>query len=309
MKKHHQSSLSKFFAKTSKVDTEENDSDQNFELPVAEKGGGSEQNEERSAFQSQEADIESYRRSQLNDSEKIDALGKLKNPPPHFSFPAVMKGATKRKLSYHWLGEFDWLIYSVAGDGLYCKFCFFFAIGDQVGSLLVQTPFKNYQKCRETFTAHAKAPYHLRSIETAKTLYVVNKNPEITIERLLTRQKEVERKRNLVLLKGIFDTINYLARQSLPFRGHRDSGGIFNDQQGINDGNFRNLIRLLASRDDFFRNALESSPKNATYLSSTMQNEIIVIMNEIALTKLLQKVIKSEFFSILADESSDVSGI
>ena len=145
-------------------------------------------------------------------------------------------------------------------------------------------------------------------METAKTLHVVTKNPEVSIERLLTTQKELERKQNLILLKGVFDTINYLARQSLPFRGHRDSGGIFNHQLSINDGNFRNLIRLLASRDEFFRKAAESSPKNATYLSGTMQNEIIVIMNEIALRKLLQKVKKSEFFTILADESSDASG-
>jgi hypothetical protein len=143
---------------------------------VADKEEENEQNEELNACQNpDDDDIVSYRRSHLNDNEKMDALSKLKNPPPHFSFPAVMKGSTKRKFSYHWLGEFDWLIYSVAGDGVYCKFCFFFAVGDQVGSLLVKTPFNNYQKCRETFTDHAKAPYHIRSVEQQKLFILSTK--------------------------------------------------------------------------------------------------------------------------------------
>ena len=130
MKRHHQSSLSSFFAKTPKVVTEKNDSEHNVELPVADKEEENEQNEECSSCQNPDDDIESYRRYQLNDHEKIYALWKLKNP--HFSFPTVMKGSTKRKFSYHWLGEFDWLIYSDAGGGLYFNFCFFFEIGDQV---------------------------------------------------------------------------------------------------------------------------------------------------------------------------------
>lgn len=105
-------------------------------------------------------------------------------------------------------------------------------------------------------------------------------------------------------MRGVFDTVNYLARQTLPFRGHRDSGGIFSDQQG-NDGNFRNLIRLLASRDELFQKALLTSPKNATYLSSTVQNEVIASMHKIALEKFLMKLKESEFFTILADESGD----
>ena len=127
------------------------------------------------------------------------------------------------KFSDRWLAEFDWLVYSSIAGGGFCKFCFFFAVGGNVGSLLIKTHFNNYNKNRESFTNHAKTSYHIRSVETAKTLNIITKNPETSIEKLLTKQKELERQQNLILLNSVFDTINYLARQSMPFRGHRDS--------------------------------------------------------------------------------------
>ena len=127
MKRHHQCLLSCFFSRTPKGDEEKNDSEHNAELSVADKEEENEQNEELNACQDPDDDIVSYRRSHLNDNEKMDALSKLKNPPPYFNFPAVVKGSKLRKFSYHWLAEFDWLIYSVTGGGVYCKFCYFFA--------------------------------------------------------------------------------------------------------------------------------------------------------------------------------------
>lgn len=101
-------------------------------------------------------DIAFYMRSHLKDSEKIDALSKIKNPPLHFKFLAVTRGSKAHNFSYHWLGDFDWLIYSISESGVFCKFCSFFAVGDNIGSFLVKLPFKNFQKCRKSFLNHSK---------------------------------------------------------------------------------------------------------------------------------------------------------
>nr|XP_047141406.1 52 kDa repressor of the inhibitor of the protein kinase-like [Hydra vulgaris] len=52
-----------------------------------------------------------------------------------------------------------------------------------------------------------------------------------------------------------------------------------------------------------------STLKNATYRSKTTQNELINICNDIIISKLKCEVKKAKFFSILADEASDVSNM
>ncbi|XP_065315477.1 uncharacterized protein LOC135924347 [Gordionus sp. m RMFG-2023] len=92
----------------------------------------------------------------------------------------------------------------------------------------------------------------------------------------------------------------------MALRGHRDSGCIFKDDTNENDENFR---AILETGDDELRINLLNAPKNATYLSPTIQNEIIDVCYNLILRKVVANINKSSFFSVLADESTDISGI
>ncbi|XP_065325262.1 zinc finger MYM-type protein 1-like [Gordionus sp. m RMFG-2023] len=95
----------------------------------------------------------------------------------------------------------------------------------------------------------------------------------------------------------------------MALRGHRDSGSIFNDDANENDGNFRAILRNRAIGDDELRLNLLNAPRNATYLSPSIQNEIIDVCNDLILKKVVANINNSPFFSVLADESTDISGI
>lgn len=56
-------------------------------------------------------------------------------------------------------------------------------------------------------------------------------------------------------------------------------------------------------------NRLNTAGANATYLSYRIQNEIIDAAGKQIRTNVMQRVNKSECFSVIADESTDVSGI
>lgn len=127
-------------------------------------------------------DVAAYLRTNLNDIEKLDVLKKIKNPQAGYNFPVVKRNERSFKFIHHWLVEFDWLIYSVAESGVYCKYCCFFAVGENTGSNLIKTPFNNYKKCRETFEKHEKTQYHHRSTVAAKILNVLVQKPEASIE-------------------------------------------------------------------------------------------------------------------------------
>lgn len=95
----------------------------------------------------------------------------------------------------------------------------------------------------------------------------------------------------------------------MALRGHRDSGNIFKDDKQNNDGNFRAILRYRAQGDsDIMRSYLESSG-TIKYTSSTSQNEIIDSCNKPLLNKIVSRVNEAKCFSVLADETADVSGI
>jgi len=77
-----------------------------------------------------------------------------------------------------------------------------------------------------------------------------------------------------------------------------------------NDGNFRSLLRFRANSGDVpLRTHLETCSKNASYTSPMIANEIILTCGDIILKKIVNKINKAKCFSILVDETSDISGI
>lgn len=74
-----------------------------------------------------------------------------------------------------------------------------------------------------------------------------------------------------------------------------------------NIGNFFSILRYRAKGDEFLRSILENEIKHIKYLSHVIQNQIIDICNNIILKQIVSKVNESKCFSILADETTDIS--
>lgn len=66
-------------------------------------------------------------------------------------------------------------------------------------------------------------------------------------------------------------------------------------------------MKYRAKGDDFLRTVLEGSGKRNKYTSPVIQNEIVQVCNTILLRKIVNKVNKSKCFSVLADETTDIS--
>lgn len=76
------------------------------------------------------------------------------------------------------------------------------------------------------------------------------------------------------------------------------------------DGKFHALLEFRAnSGEQFEKKHLLSCQQNATYLSPTIQNEIIEICGNLITKKLVTDINKTCCFTILCDETLDVSGI
>ncbi|KAH0814367.1 hypothetical protein GEV33_008425 [Tenebrio molitor] len=114
-------------------------------------------------------------------------------------------------------------------------------------------------------------------------------------------------------LRPIVETIIFLGRQNLAFRGHRDDGSIFHNisdesDVSVNEGNFRELLKYrISAGDKKLEEHLQSAHSNATYISKTTQNALISCCGKVISEKILTNVRASRYYSILFDETTDVS--
>ena len=112
-------------------------------------------------------------------------------------------------------------------------------------------------------------------------------------------------KENRAFLVPLIDTTFLCGRLGISFRGHRDDSsfhpeaGEYSKDPGL--GNFIELINFAIRRGDKPLH-YEKSPKNASYLSKTSQNDLIKSCANIIVEDIILRIKKAKCFSILADE-------
>ena len=72
------------------------------------------------------------------------------------------------------------------------------------------------------------------------------------------------------ILKRHIDVVLYLGRQGLALCGHKECGG-----RNVNEGNFIELLKLLAKYGGLLNDHLNPQSANRFYLSSKIQNDFI----------------------------------
>ncbi|XP_065662527.1 52 kDa repressor of the inhibitor of the protein kinase-like [Hydra vulgaris] len=111
------------------------------------------------------------------------------------------------------------------------------------------------------------------------------------------------------ILKPIVLAIIMCGKQNIPLQWDRDDS-FYYENENINSGNLQSILKLISDcAENNLVNGRIATPKNAAYRSKTTQNELINICNDIIVSKLKCEVKKAKFFSILADEVSDVSNM
>ncbi|XP_057250688.1 uncharacterized protein LOC130591398 [Beta vulgaris subsp. vulgaris] len=102
-------------------------------------------------------------------------------------------------------------------------------------------------------------------------------------------------------LQASIKCLKWLLLQGLPARGHKEN------ETSSNRGNFVELLKFLASeKEDVAKVVLDNAPGNCQMTAPSIQKDII---NACATetTKAIMKELDGDFFTILADESADIS--
>ena len=102
--------------------------------------------------------------------------------------------------------------------------------------------------------------------------------------------------KNREIFVSILKVIILCGMQNIPLRGHEDEMG-----------NFMALIKFRAETDEVLRNYLQSSPRNATYLSPTIQNQLIRHCGLLIQAEIVRRIKAARFYTIMCDGTTDTA--
>ena len=157
--------------------------------------------------------------------------------------------------------------------------------------------------------SHSKNHYHIAAVQAAFDFLRTYHNPAKEVVNQLSSNRSQQIHENRQRLIPIVETIVFLGRQNIAFRGHRDDGALLTERdKNTNDGNFRQLLKFrVNSGDKVLETHLKTVSARATYISKTVQNELIDCCGQEIVLDVLRRVHDSRFYSIMFDETTDVS--
>ncbi|XP_062113583.1 uncharacterized protein LOC133824645 [Humulus lupulus] len=211
--------------------------------------------------------------------------------PKNHKFLSKLFGGVERRFNIEWYDQFPtWLEYSC--NSLQNN-------GKQGGGeIFVSKGFSNWKKI-ETFANHVGKhdSSHYECYKKCEALM----NEKQQIQHIFVKKNDKDRKSYRVRLTASVDSIRFLLRQGLAFRGHDES------EDSNNQGNFLELLNFLADHNEEVRAvALKNAPENLRLTSPRIQKDIV---NACAIETIdvIIKYMGDAVFSILVDESRDVS--
>lgn len=223
--------------------------------------------------------------------------------PQMKTFPSTIMGGRKRCFQASWYALHQWLEYSVSCDSVFCFACRHFSPPNAANTVFDSVlGFKNWKKATEReggFAVHLKSDRHNQAMMAWRDYQRAVKTNK-TLENVLNEQHTKQVKENREYIKTIGEVLLLTARQNIAQRGHAESG------DSNNKGNFKEILDIVANHDAVVKHRL-TSIHNAKYTSCTIQNEVLECMADMIRSEIIEEVKQSETFSVMADETKDVS--
>ena len=217
------------------------------------------------------------------------------HPPAKFNFPIKKQGSANRRANYEWFIKHPWLHYESKNDQVFCYYCIKAVkekknSSSKMDSAFVSSGFTNWKRATDKFKLHENAKSHKESM-----LRVVTAPKSGDIGEMLNSGLASEKQSNRKNFMKILTNVRFLAKQNLAFR----KGG------NENESNFIQLLKLRSEDDPELSKWMEKTRNK--YISPENQNEILQIMSRQVLNKISDSIHKSDFYSIMIDETPDLS--
>lgn len=197
-----------------------------------------------------------------------------------------------------------WLLYSPVKCAVYCFPCMLFQKNKGRSYFAQPDGFKTWKKLNPRVLDHENSCHHVEAFEKCKELEMRLQKCETIDAAVQIEQQSFEKWK--AVLSRIIDCVLYLARQSLPLRGHSEDLSASD-----NCGNFLEVFKLPAKYDPVANQHLhkvqQADGYAVSYLSPQSQNEFIQLLGDHIRTDIFQRILKAKYYSIMFDSTPDIS--
>ena len=241
--------------------------------------------------------LDAEKRIRMSDSQRFSVLTTRFEPSKGWTAPFRACGKKMRRVPDFVFSseQFPYLRYSPTLDGVFCASCYVFSTAENV---LVSRPLTDWSNAKKVVDGHKCSADHLTSMTKADHLVrICNKEEQSILEFGSTAYKNKVQK-NRQALSAIIEAIILCGRQNIALRGKTEERS-----------NFKALINFRAKTDDDLQAHIVKAPKHATYMSPEIQNEFISLCGQQISNSIVQRCNNAKYFTILADESADVSDV
>jgi Domain of unknown function (DUF4371)/hAT family C-terminal dimerisation region len=238
---------------------------------------------------------------------RYKVIQNVDKPDQHFIFPYHDEGKNKKRCFQHkWLQDHTWLVYSKSKDGGLCLPCVLFAkTGHRSVGMFVVSALTKFKNATTEFSAHAACDYHRFAMQDFSSFISIMEQRQLSVVQMATTGTARRIQENREKLKSILDTVILCGRQNFALRGHKEGK---EEKKCYKKGNFLALLDFRANAGDtLLLEHLTNGPKNASYKSNTIQNELIVCCGDYIRNTILSQVKSARYFSVMADEVTDIS--
>ena len=210
---------------------------------------------------------------------------------------AGQKKTYLRSIQPSWYGKHPWISVCTTRYKIFCSVC---RGAKQLGlvkfskyqkSVFTDEGYGNWTKALQRFQDHEKSDMHREATEK-----MAARSSGMNVMAQLSAHYEADVMFHRKMLMKLLSCIRYLARQGLPLRGHHE------DPQSFG-GNLYQL--LLQQAQDCLQ--MKTWLCRREYISPEIVNELIKIMGQTVLRQILAEIKSTMFFSLIADEASDIS--
>ena len=222
--------------------------------------------------------------------------------PIGLNFPRKRVGNDWRQFLSKWFKEHDWLEYSVSKDAAFCFYCYLFrqeADHEKFGHVVfTKTGFNDFKHAYRGFPGHVGgvSSCHNKARLCAEDF----KNQRASITHKIDANTKTAEMLYEVRLTAALDVASFLIAQGHAFRGNDESS------TSLNKGNFLEMIDWYKNRNDDVRVAFDELCQNNARMTSQIQQDITRSYAE-EVTEVIKEEIGDGYFSVLIDESRDIS--
>ena len=225
---------------------------------------------------------------------------------PTIIFPRHKIGNKYRAFAPALYKVYPWIEYSIAYDAVFCFYCRHFSM--EMTSPFVEGGFRLWKKCYGSdpkgnrLLQHKTSSIHMEAVAAYNTFTEskIAQSSNCSVRGALSKAHRTLVEGNRHYIRTLSNILLFTAKRKI---SQRESSSADFD----NRGNFLSLLALVAKHDSLIAERIKAGPKNAKYTHHNVQNALLEIMAQIILEEIQNEVQQAGYYSILADESKDVS--